>query len=98
MTTEQLIEEILLEADGLGIRQMVLEESEKYIDEGVSRLDAIELAFSELVEEAELNEYDDDDIQDWNDVDIENWGDDDDDDPDADFYSDDEVYDDDDDY
>ena len=99
MTTEQMIEEILLEADGLGIRQMVLEECEKYMDDGMSRIDAIEAAFSELVEEMESDEdLSDLDAADWDAIELgyETWGDDDDEYPedDADIvdgYNDDEY-------
>ena len=99
MTTEQMIEEILLEADGLGIRQMVLEECEKYMDDGMSRIDAIEAAFSELVEEMESDEdLGDLDAADWDAIELgyETWGDDDDEYPEddtdiVDEYNDDEY-------
>jgi hypothetical protein len=51
MTDEQLIEELLLEADGLGIRQEVLDSSEKYLDQGLDRLEALEMAFNELTDD-----------------------------------------------
>ena len=57
MTQEQLIEELLMEASGLGIRQEVLDASEKYLDQGMNQLDALETAFNELTDD----EYSDDD-------------------------------------
>jgi len=50
MTNEQLIEELLIEASMLGIRKEVLNASEKYIDQGMGTLEALEAAFSDLVD------------------------------------------------
>lgn len=63
MTDKQLIEELLLEASGLGIRQEVLDASEKYLDQGLDRLEALEQAFSDLTDD----NYDDieDDVEYW---------------------------------
>lgn len=47
---EQLIEELLMEAAGLGLRSAVLDASEKYIDQGLTRLEALEQAFSDLTD------------------------------------------------
>ncbi len=84
MTQEQLIEELLMEASGLGIRQDVLDASEKYIDQGMDRLDALEAAFSDLTdiddEFSDMHEmydiYDEDeDDEDWSTADDEYfWG------------------------
>lgn len=80
MTEEQLIEELLLEAGGLGLRQDVLDASEKYIEQGMDRLEALETAFNELTsdfdedgEDADPYLYDLDSEDDWNDVDDEYW-------------------------
>jgi hypothetical protein len=64
MTQEQLIEELLMEASGLGIRQEVLDASEKYIDQGMTQLDALETAFNELTDE----DYVDDDYSDFDNI------------------------------
>lgn len=98
MTTEQIIEEILMEASEFGIRENVLKESKKYMDKGMSKLQAIETAYSDLMEIQDESSYIDDDddeyieLDSWDSADIEDWGDDDDDDD----YRDDDVYDDDD--
>ena len=70
MTDEQLIEELLLEASGLGIRQEVLDASEKYLDQGLDRLEALEQAFSDLTDDDD--DYDDieDDDDYWDDADF----------------------------
>jgi hypothetical protein len=67
MTDEQLIEELLLEAAGLGIKQEVLDASEKYLDQGLDRLEALEQAFSDLTDDDD--DYDDieDDDDYWDD-------------------------------
>lgn len=96
MTTEQIIEEILMEASEFGIRENVLKESKKYMDKGMSKLQAIETAYNDLIEIQDESSYIDDDDDEyieldiWDTADIEDWGDDDEDD-----YGDDEVYDDD---
>lgn len=71
MTEEKLIEELLMEASGLGLRNEVLDASEKYIDQGLSRLEALEAAFNELTDD-EWNDDEDDD--EWPD-DIATWPD-----------------------
>jgi len=59
MTNEQLIEEILMESESLGIRNAVIAASKKYIDQGMTRLESMETAFSELSEvDADITEYD----------------------------------------
>lgn len=57
MTDGQLIEELLQEAQCLGIRQNVLDAAEKYLDQGLDQLEALESAFSELVDD----DWEDDD-------------------------------------
>jgi hypothetical protein len=56
MTNEQLIEELLMEAESLGLRKQVLDACEKYLDQGMNRLEAIETAFSEITDVQELDE------------------------------------------
>lgn len=68
MTEEQLIEELLIEASGLGIREEVLNASEKYLDQGLDRLEALEKAFSDLTD-------DDDDYEDGDEIDDDYWDD-----------------------
>jgi hypothetical protein len=75
MTDEQLIEELLLEAAGLGIKQDVLDSSEKYLDQGLERLEALELAFNDLTDDND--EYLDSSDIDWSDED-DDWSEDDD--------------------
>ena len=72
MTEEQLIEELLLEASGLGIKQEVLDASEKYLDQGLDRLEALEQAFSDLTDD----DYDDIDDE-FDEIDDDYWDDDD---------------------
>jgi hypothetical protein len=78
MTDEQLIEELLLEASGLGIRQDVLDASEKYIDQGLDRLEALERAFNDLTDDDDYLDSSDidwsDEDEDWSDED-EDWSD-----------------------
>lgn len=76
MTDEQLIEELLQEASGLGIRQEVLDASEKYLDQGLDRLEALEQAFSDLTDD------------DWTEIDGDAWDDDEDWDEDDDAWDD----------
>lgn len=49
MTTEEQIEEILMEASAFGLRLEVLNTAKQYIDEGCERLLAYEMAFDEWV-------------------------------------------------
>lgn len=69
MTEEQLIEELLLEASALGIKDEVLDASEKYLDQGLERLEALEQAYNELTEDWDTDDwdtaelYDDDDLE-----------------------------------
>jgi hypothetical protein len=65
MTQSQLIEELLLEASGLGIRQEVLNVSEKYLDQGMDQLEALEAAFNELTDDDYVNTFNDDDYTDF---------------------------------
>ena len=82
MTEDQLIEELLLEAGGLGLREDVLDASEKYIEQGMDRLEALETAFNELTSDFDEEDEDDDpylydldseDDEDWEDEDGEYW-------------------------
>jgi hypothetical protein len=70
MTVNQQIEELLQEASGLGIRKEVMDASEKYIDQGMDELDALEAAFAELTDIDD--EYSDEsyvsDLLDWPDL------------------------------
>lgn len=68
MTDEQLIEELLLEAAGLGIKQEVLDASEKYLDQGYDNLEALEKAFNDLTDDDD--DYEDDDEDYWDDADF----------------------------
>ena len=61
MTDEQLIEELLLEAAGLGIKQEVLDASEKYLDQGLDRLEALEQAFNDVTDDDDYDDIEDDD-------------------------------------
>lgn len=61
MTDEQLIEELLLEAAGLGIKQDVLDASEKYLDQGLDQLEALEKAFNEVTTDWDEDDEDDED-------------------------------------
>lgn len=69
MTNEQLIEELLMEASALGIRQEVLDESKKFINQGMSKLEALEAAYTELTEEDDVTWSD---LDDDSDIDDEN--------------------------
>lgn len=73
MTDEQLIEELLLEAAGLGIRQEVLDASEKYLDRGYDKLEALEKAFNDLTDDDD--DYEDDGEDYWDGDDFEDDGD-----------------------
>ncbi len=78
MKEEQLIEELLLEAAALGIKDEVLDASEKYLDQGLERLEALEKAYNELTEDWDTDDwetaelYDDDLEWDYDDNDDEN--------------------------
>lgn len=49
MTTEEQIEEILMEASAYGLRSEVIEWARKFMSEGCDKLIAYELAFNEWV-------------------------------------------------
>jgi hypothetical protein len=75
MTIEQQIAELLLEAASLGIREEVLDASEKYIDQGMDQLDALEAAYAELTDDDyNVSEYD---IADWDAIELghQTWAD-----------------------
>ena len=55
MTTEEQIEEILMEASAYGLRIEVLETAKDYIKEGYDKVSSYEMAFNEWVKQKEKN-------------------------------------------
>lgn len=53
MTLQHQIEELLEEAAAIGLRREVMDASEKYIDQGLDELAALEAAYAELTDESE---------------------------------------------
>jgi hypothetical protein len=49
MTVEEQIEEILIEASTYGLRSEVVEWAKKFMNNGYERIEAYELAYSELI-------------------------------------------------
>lgn len=78
MTEQQLIDELLLEAAGLGIKQEVMDASEKYLDQGLDQLEALEKAFNDVTSDWDDDEDEDDDWDDddYEDIDLDLWPDD----------------------
>lgn len=80
MTEQQLIDELLLEAAGLGIKQEVMDASEKYLDQGLDQLEALEKAFNDVTSDWDDDDYEDEDgdwdDDDYEDIDLDLWPDD----------------------